>query len=163
MPPRMSDVELIRQEYRPERITTLFVGESAPHSGKFFYSGNTAMLANMRGAVEAALGEEGDFLQRFKSFGWYLDDLVLTPVDHLARSERETACAKALQSLADRIRSYSPTAIVSLLRRITPMVEAAASMARHTGPVYSVPFPGMGQQARFYLEMQRIVPLLPRL
>jgi hypothetical protein len=26
-----------------------------------------------------------------------------------------------------------------------------------------VPFPGMGQQTRFHNEMQRILPLLPRL
>jgi hypothetical protein len=28
------------------------------------------------------LTSEGDFLERFKK-GWYLNDLVLTPVDHL--------------------------------------------------------------------------------
>jgi len=43
----MDAVEVIRKRFRPERITTLFVGESAPHSGDFFYSGNTAMLRHM--------------------------------------------------------------------------------------------------------------------
>jgi hypothetical protein len=36
----MIDVEAIRRAHRPEPIATLFVGESAPVSGDFFYRGN---------------------------------------------------------------------------------------------------------------------------
>jgi hypothetical protein len=50
----MEAVEAARAKFRPERITTLFVGESAPSSGKFFYYGNTAMTRYMRSAVELA-------------------------------------------------------------------------------------------------------------
>jgi hypothetical protein len=65
-------IESIRAGYRPDRIKTLFVGESAPHSGDFFYCGNTAMLRNMRLAVETSLGRTDDFLKTFKAYGWYL-------------------------------------------------------------------------------------------
>ena len=51
----MEAVEATRTRFRPERITTLFVGESAPASGDFFYYGNTAMLRYMREAVEDSL------------------------------------------------------------------------------------------------------------
>ena len=34
---RMEPVEVTCARYRPDRITTLFVGESAPSSGAFFY------------------------------------------------------------------------------------------------------------------------------
>jgi hypothetical protein len=40
----MEPVEIIRTRYRPDRITTLFVGESAPASGAFFYHGDSTML-----------------------------------------------------------------------------------------------------------------------
>jgi hypothetical protein len=50
------DVEVTRARYRPDRITTLFVGESAPASGAFFYHGDSAMLRYMQRATEAALG-----------------------------------------------------------------------------------------------------------
>jgi hypothetical protein len=46
-------------------------------------------------AVEQALGEGGDFLTRFKAYEWYLDDLVLTQVDQLARAERNAKCRDA--------------------------------------------------------------------
>jgi hypothetical protein len=90
-------IERIRKRYRPERIITLFVGESAPESGKFFYSGTTPILIHMQTAVEAALGKNGDFLQRFKAYGWYLDDLVLNPVDKLPKSQREALCIGAMK------------------------------------------------------------------
>jgi hypothetical protein len=37
------DTEAVRARYRPPRITTLFVGESPPASGKFFHAGNTVL------------------------------------------------------------------------------------------------------------------------
>jgi hypothetical protein len=49
-----NDTEAIRERYRPKRIMTLFVGESAPSSGKFFYRGNTALKRNMETAMKAA-------------------------------------------------------------------------------------------------------------
>jgi hypothetical protein len=163
MSENMEAVEAVRARFRPERIATLFVGESAPSSGDFFYYGNTAMFRHMRRAVERALGESSDFLQRFKACGWYLDDLVLTPVNHLTKSQRKAKCLDAQKSLADRIAAYQPEAIVSLLIVIKPFVDAAAITAGSNAPRYAVPFPGMGQQARFQSAMACIVPKLPRL
>jgi len=157
----MEDVEAIRKHYRPNKIMTLFVGESAPASGAFFYCGNTAMLRNMRSAMGMASVESGDFLERFKARGWYLDDLVLTPVNKLTKSERKAKCREAQDSLAERIKEYQPLAIVSLLLGIEDIVKAAAdgSGARF----YAVPFPGNGHQRRFHAKMASIIPKLPRL
>jgi hypothetical protein len=118
----MESVESARARFRPDRITTLFVGESAPASGNFFYYDNSVLFRDMRRAVEHALGESGDFLKSFKSYGWYLDDLVLTPVNHLTKSR----VLDAQNSLAHRIAAYQPEAIVSLLMLIKPFVDAAA-------------------------------------
>jgi hypothetical protein len=58
------EVEALRASYRPERITTLFVGESAPINGTFSYDGDNSMVRHMRQAVDSALPGEGDFLSR---------------------------------------------------------------------------------------------------
>jgi hypothetical protein len=156
------NVEVTRTRYRPDRITTLFVGESAPASEAFFYYGNSALTRHMETALTAnGLGGSGDFLERFKAYGWYLDDLVLTPVDHLQKAEREAQCIAAMNSLADRIAEYSPLAIVSLLLKIKGIVGSAAKLARSDAIQLAVPFPGHGQQARFQREMARILPRLP--
>ena len=120
----METVESVRKRYRPTRITTLFVGESAPHSGDFFYCEN-AMRSHMQQAVEQVFGKSSNFLETFKAYGWYLDDLVLEPVNHLPKPQRQAKCLIAQESLADRITAYRPEAIVTLLKSIEPFVEAA--------------------------------------
>jgi hypothetical protein len=159
----MEVVEATRARFRPERITTLFVGESAPASGAFFYYGNNAMLLHMQRAVEQALGKGGDFLKRFKAYGWYLDDLVLSPVNQLTKAQRDAACLDSQNSLATRIAEYRPLAVVSLLISIRTIVDAAAIAAGSDAPRFAVPFPGMGQQSRFQAAMLQIIPTLPRL
>ena len=88
-------VETLRACYRPERIKTLFVGESPPINGRFFYDGNNPLLTFMSEAIESALPGEGNFLNRFRENGWYLDDLVLTPVNHLKPAPRRAAWREA--------------------------------------------------------------------
>jgi hypothetical protein len=158
-----SPIETLRASFRPETMTTLFVGESVPHNGTFFYDGKNAMLGYMERATSAVLSGEGGFLQRFKAAGWYLDDLVLTPVNHLTAPERKLLCLGAQSCLASRIATYRPQAIVSLLKSIHPIVAAAAREAGSTVPLYSVPFPGTGQQGRFHAAMGEIVGRLPAL
>jgi hypothetical protein len=142
---------------------TLFVGESAPNSGDFFCYGNTALTEYMKKAMEATgLGGAGDFLEHFRSYGWYLDDLALTPVNHLGRSERKKKCRDAQASTAARIKEYQPRAIVSLLLSIRDVVEAAAINAGSDARLFAVPFAGMGQQLRFLEKMAHILPQLPK-
>ena len=141
----MTNVEATRVRFRPGRITTLFVGESAPASGAFFYRGNTALERHMKTAMAAAgLGGEGDFLDRFRSYGWYLEDLVLEPVDQLPPRERRARRVEAVNSLADRIAKYRPAAIVSLLLSIEDLVGRAARRAGSPATLFAVPFAGHG-------------------
>jgi hypothetical protein len=152
------DIAALRARYRPPVITTLFVGESPPAGGGFFYAGDNAMLAHMRSAVDAALGPEDNVLDRLVRYGWFLDDLVDTPVDQLPVADRRRACREARPALAQRIAVAQPLAIVTLLLRIEPDVEAAASLAASSAPRYAVLFPGMGQQVRFRTAMAALLP-----
>src|ERR1700722_6041718 len=156
-------IEAVRTKFRPERIVTLFVGESAPHSGAFFYLGNTSMARNMKRAMsDAGLSAGGDFLERFKAYGWYLDDLVLAPINHLPPSSRKQRWRQSQQSLANRIAEYRPRAILTLLLGIRAVIESAATAAGSDAAFFAVPFPGNGQQERFRREIARILPLLPK-
>jgi len=66
------------------------------------------MLRYIQRATEAALGiESGVFLERFKALGWFLDDLVLTPVNAMPKAQRMTKCLAAQASLTERIRAIS--------------------------------------------------------
>lgn len=159
-----SDIETIRDEYRPKpRITTLFVGESAPASGKFFYKIDS-LTSHMRKALDLEAQDFAQFLETFKARGWFLDDLVKEPVNKVAKkSERRALCRAARDDLAGRIREYRPDAVVCLLRCIEKMVGDATREAAPNAKFYGVPFPGNGNLPKFVAEMQRIIPLLPRL
>lgn len=42
------NVEELRRKYRPDKVLALFVGESAPAGGTFFYAGNSQMYRYVR-------------------------------------------------------------------------------------------------------------------
>jgi hypothetical protein len=157
-------VEAVRASYRPTKILTLFVGESAPNSGNFFYYSNTSLARYMKKAMEDAglVGAGDDFLELFKSYGWYLDDLVLTPINQLGRPQQRKACRDAKASMAARIKAYQPRAIVSALLRIRDIVEAAAADAGSDAHLFAVHFAGMGQQQLFLKDMAHILLQLPK-
>jgi TDG/mug DNA glycosylase family protein len=113
----MTSVEKARKDHRPRRITTLFIAESAPVGGTFFYYGNGHLGRYLQRSIEEVLAGGGDFLERFKSYGWYLDELVPAPVDHLTPRERRAAHLGAAQDLQRRIAECRPLAIVCLLSK----------------------------------------------
>jgi hypothetical protein len=153
----MSNFENVRNHYRPDRIITLFVGESAPHGGTFFYNRDSGLFREIRKAFQ---GNE-HFLEDFRKNGFYLDDLVLEPVNHLAGTDRTSLCRASVSSLAKRLKDYKPKAIVILLHSIRPMVLRAMYEAGLSCIPYCTPYPGFGNQPRFHRAMSEIIPNLP--
>ena len=65
--------ERIRRQFKPREIRALFVGESPPSGGTFFYRANSKLYFATREAFEAAipaLRKEVDFLDAFKRLGY---------------------------------------------------------------------------------------------
>ena len=153
----MINFEETRASYRPKRITTLFVGESAPHGGTFFYNQDSGLFREIRKAFRG----NGHFLEDFKRNGFYLDDLVLEPVNHLANKERRSLCRQSVSSFVERLKNYQPKAIVILLHSIKPMVLEAMHEAGISYEPYCTPYPGFGNQPRFHRAMAEIISNLP--
>ncbi|MCL4065697.1 hypothetical protein M3484_03830 [Pseudomonas sp. GX19020] len=84
----MGHIEKLRHSYRPEKVRVLFVGESAPAGGSFFYKGYGGVYSEFRRVLAAIPGADIDFLSAFKANGMFLDDLILEPVHYLTPSER---------------------------------------------------------------------------
>ena len=153
----MSNLENVRKSYRPVRITTLFVGESAPHGGTFFYNQNSGLFREIQKAFRGG----PLFLEEFKENGFYLDDLVLEPVNHMESKGRAALCKQSISSLATRLKEYKPEAVVILLVSIKPMVLKAMHEAGLSYQPYCTPYPGFGNQKRFHKAMAAIIPNLP--
>ena len=153
----MASFENVRTSYRPDRIMTLFVGESAPHGGTFFYNKDSGLFRELRKAFQG----DDHFLDHFKRKGFYLDDLAIEPVNHLSDKDRRAFCRASISSFVERLKDYKPQAVVILLRRIESMVVQAMDEAGVSCVTYCTPYPGLGHQLRFHQAMAEIVPNLP--
>ena len=156
----MSDLEDLRRSFRPRHITALFVGESPPHGGTFFYKGDSLLYHRMR----ESFGGIANFLPEFKAKGFFLDDLVLYPINQIQdKSERNRHRHKEMSSLARRMADYRPLAVVALMCGIKRMVAAAMHEAGLSHiPLYVTPFPGrLKHVERFRAKMAEIIPNLP--
>ncbi len=162
----MREVETILERIKPERITTLFVGESPPHGGTFFYNEDSILFSAMRKAFENARQEtfagKGVFLKHFEGCGFYLDDLVHEPINHLDDPIRRRMRRSGVQRLAESIREYNPQCVVILMFAIEQdVVNAIQNANLESYPVvHCVPFPANGHQKCFRELMQRIIPTL---
>ena len=150
------NIEDIRSSFRPNEIRLLFVGESAPESGKFFYKRDSQMYRHMKTILGQNLfRSSSNFLENFKAAGCYLDDLVLTPVNKSSQNERKQACERAIPDLAKRIKDYNPYMVVALLKRIEKCVRKAVTISGVDARFYVTHFPGNGQHKNFECDIEK--------
>ncbi|HEY4979200.1 MAG TPA: hypothetical protein VII25_08565 [Candidatus Acidoferrum sp.] len=141
----------------------LFVGESPPASGRFFYQADSGLYRAMRRTFLRALPalDGADFLQSFRECGCYLVDLCAKPVDRLTPQERRRACVVAEVGLSEAINVLRPKVMVVFLRSITPNVRRAAQLANWNGGLLELPYPGRWQRHRVAFE-RALLPVLRR-
>ncbi len=122
----------------------LFIGESAPASGRFFYQGDSGLYRAMRDAfrmVDPAVHDE-NFFAVFQASGCYLIDLCGRPVDDLDPKSRRAACQGGEKSLSKAISELQPAMIATLLRSIEANVDGALLRTSWSGPIIHLPYPG---------------------
>ena len=139
----------------------LFIGESPPASGRFFYHRDSGLYRAIRDAfrlVDPSITDHG-FLAIFQNSGCYLIDACVVPVDHLDARARRAACLAGEPALARKIRDLQPARIVTLLRSIQQNVRRAAVSAEWPGPILELPYPGRwASHRKIFLEL--LVPHL---
>jgi hypothetical protein len=95
------DLEPLRLDFLPDDVRLLFLGESPPAGGTFFYLANSKLCEATKEAFRSALPDQvrgPNFLVRFAELGCYLDDLCLEPVNHPSSTthwRRQSACVYA--------------------------------------------------------------------
>lgn len=139
----------------------LFVGESPPASGRFFYQADSGLYRAMRSAFIAAFPSvrSDDFLDSFQALGCYLLDLCARPVDNLEPQKRKRICQEGEIRLAGGIQFLQPETMVTVVRSIFPNVERARNLAGWTGLHISLLYPGRWQHHRAAFE-EALVPIL---
>jgi hypothetical protein len=153
--------ERLRRSFRPPRIQLLFIGESPPASGRFFYSGNSGLYRAMRAAFQNADAKVTDknFLAVFRARGCYLTDLSREPVDHLEPPLRRAMRSDGEKFLALEITRLQPGIIAPVLRSIAGNVENAAAGANWQGQILQFPYPGRWSRYR-EVFIKALVPVI---
>ena len=153
--------ERLRNNFRPNRVRILFVGESPPASGRFFYQADSGLYRAVRKTFLTAFPSmrRTEFLDSFRALGCYLVDLCVEPVDNMTRDARRCACRSGEARLARMIRTLRPEIIITVVRSIGENVRRAREQAAWSGPHFELPYPGRWYRARLQFSRQ-LVPLL---
>ena len=160
--------EALRRQYRPKKIRVLFVAESRPAGGTFFYAGNSRLARYTEQAFREGYGvaamEMKNFLRGFKAAGCYLEDLCPEPVNHIKiSSERRAAWQNAVEYLTGRIVSASPAVILPIHKGSERYARQAAELAGRLDVIRpAIPFPSMGNHPRYIAELSRLIRELRR-
>jgi hypothetical protein len=153
--------EKLRRRYRPARVRMLFIGESPPASGRFFYQEDSGLYRAVRGAFLNAIPllRDVDFLRSFRALGCYLVDLCGEPVDRLKRKQRAYACQEGEVRLRRTIQRLKPEIIVTVVRSIAPNVRRVLVGADWKGQHLELPYPGRWWHHRTVFEKE-LIPIL---
>ena len=113
--------------YKPQKVKTLFIGESPPSGGGYFYfGGNNSLLRYIREAFVLAgfkCSEGDEFLKFFKEKGYYLIDLSEKPIYKL--KERKQLRKANIESLKNRVKKINPESVIIFMKGIEKEVRAA--------------------------------------
>ena len=162
----MDNLEKLRSSYYPKSgFKVLFIGESPPAGGTFFYLANSNLHKYTKDAFSEVLSQEWQdqnaFLDYFKGIGCYLDDLCYEPINKLPEDERLLMRKKAEICLAHRIKCYNPEVIIIVMKAIEENVRNAIDIAGiDISHVYALPFPVRGYQQRYVDGLKRILGIL---
>ena len=155
--------ESLREEYKPNKVKVLFIGESPPDGCVFFYKANSNLFRYTKEAFSEAFNENwkngqdflGDFQKKYKC---YLDDLCHEPINHLDRQPRLERRRQAEPDLAKRIKEYKPEVIIVVMIAIKGNVERAIERANlEISEKHFLPFPAQGHQKRYVKELVTIL------
>jgi hypothetical protein len=153
--------ERLRRSFRPRKVRILFIGESPPASGRFFYRADSGLYRAIREAFVKAFPDlrKEDFLRSFRNLGCYLADLCNRPVDHLPPKMRRKSCRAAEPLLTKSLRVLHPEIVIVVIRSIARNVQRSEHQANWSGRHVELPYPGRWIRHRTAF-IRQLVPIL---
>ena len=156
----------LRNRYRPRRIRAVFLLESPPVSGKYFYEerGRTSepLFRAMMGLLDLAPASKPEGLRQFQNAGYLLVDAVYYPVNGMSYSLRDATISRNVPNLVRDLRQLG-------IGRLTPLVLVKTNVYRLLNrPIVAhgfnvlnggtpIPFPSHGWQKKFHVRARRFL------
>ena len=147
-----------RNDFKPSKTKILFVGESRPFGGTFFYDENS----NLYEYTKEAFNNVGiDFsLAKFKEMGCWLYDVCKEPIDFIkSNSEKRKIIEKYIPDLIKIIKALSPKYIIVVKKTCMEKVFAAILESGYSKNInaFNTSFPTYGHQNKYVDELKKIL------
>jgi len=158
----------LRSAYLPNHPRIIFVLESPPKSGLYFYNpdgrvSEPLFSAMMKDVLEITPKTKDEGLTAFTAQGYLLIDATYTPVNHSHLSERarDALILADLPHLIDELQKYAvpETKVILVKANIcrqleTPLTDRGFAVLNQ-GTI--IPFPSNGQQGKFRESVRRVL------
>ena len=152
----------LREKYLPEKLEIIFVLESPPASGLYFYdeNGKTSepLFAAMMKLLNFSAKNKKEGLELFQKEGYIIVDSTYEPVNRLKGRQRNDVILRDFDALIEDLEGLNPGKRVPLVlvkanicRLLEPRLKRHGFNVKNNGTV--VPFPSTGQQKKFHEEI----------
>ena len=152
------NIEKERNNFKPSKTKILFVGESRPSGGTFFYDKNSNLYRYTKESFENV---GIDFsLAKFKEMECWLYDVCKEPINFIhSKSKRKEIINKYIPDLKNEIKLLSPKYIIVVKKTCMEKVFAAILESGYSENInaFNTSFPSCSNQSKYVDELTRIL------
>lgn len=157
----------LRNKYLPEKLRVIFILESPPASGKFFYNStgrkSEPLFSAMMRLLDIKPSEKEKGLKEFARRGYFMVDTTYTPVNRRKGKKRDQVIldsVKSLQKDLRRILEKKKCVKIILIKAhickiLEPILLQAGFNVVNKGVI--IPFPAFGHQREFHRRIKRLL------
>ena len=157
------EYEAKRKEYKPDKVRILFVGESRPQQGTFFYFEDSNLFTYTKQAFEKA--NVNFTLDKFKELGCWLYDVCNCPVNNFTKAARNAEIKKCIRNLINIIEELKPYFIIVVKRGYfgNTVMQELKTTCYNEQNTFNIPFPSCGHQLQYRDELAHILEQILRI
>lgn len=161
-----------RNKYRPGKVNVLFIAESPPSSGGYFYCEKSIGKDHLFRETMKALEfwpmdrpmrrgcDKRPMLNKFRSNGFFLIDTCELPIDRLQPRQRRISTIQGALTLPRRLEQLGPNRILIVKKTVFKPVSQALNETGFRDKILNrnaLPFPSHGNQKKFRMMLRRLV------
>lgn len=170
--PSVESFRAARDQYRPNKVKLLWIAESPPTSGSYFYFQKTTGKDHLFRETMTAVGlwpaketmkkgvDKQSMLESFQLRGFFLIDTCAVPVDKLKDRERKRAILEGTSGVVELVSELNPNGIIIVKSNIYDPVKRALESIGFAGKILNrkpLPFPSHGRQQSYRKRISDIL------
>jgi len=156
----------LRKKYKPEKLNIVFILESPPVSGKYFYKEEDSIKEPLFAAMMKLIGFKPDNKREgliyFAKSGFLIVDAIYEPVNQLKGKKRDDTILKNYTDLVADLNGLEDSKKISIILvkanicRLFEkrLVQDGFNVQNHG---IKIPFPSTGHQNKFQSEVRKVM------